>query len=116
MMEKESSVDWSKPEMANLKRNFKELFMSKSIDYGYGITIHKAQGATYKNVFFNAISTEFAKTEIHENGMQISTEGNSLNYVAMSRASERLFVLHSKNIKKLNNDDSIELSKNCSVF
>lgn len=116
MMEKESSVDWSKPEMANLKRNYKELFMSKSIDYGYGITIHKAQGATYKNVFFNATSTEFAKTEIHENGMKISTEGNSLNYVAMSRASEKLFVLHSKNIKRLNNDDSIELSKNCSVF
>ena len=116
MMEKESSVNWSKPEMANLKRNYKELFMSKSIDYGYGITIHKAQGATYKNVFFNATSTEFAKTEIHENGMQISTEGNSLNYVAMSRASEKLFVLHSNNIKRLNNDDSIELSKNCSVF
>nr|DAX26154.1 MAG TPA: ATP dependent DNA helicase [Caudoviricetes sp.] len=116
MMEKESSVDWSKPEMANLKRNYKELFMSKSIDYGYGITIHKAQGATYKNVFFNATSTEFAKTEIHENGMQISTEGNSLNYVAMSRASEKLFVLHSNNIKRLNNDNSIELSKNCSIF
>nr|DAF03187.1 MAG TPA: ATP dependent DNA helicase [Caudoviricetes sp.] len=116
MMEKESSVNWSKPEMANLKKNYKELFMSKSIDYGYGITIHKAQGATYKNVFFNATSTEFAKTEIHENGMQISTEGNSLNYVAMSRASEKLFVLHSNNIKRLNNDDSIELSKNCSVF
>ena len=116
MMEKESSVDWSKPEMANLKRNYKELFMSKSIDYGYGITIHKAQGATYKNVFFNATSTEFAKTEIHENGMKISTEGNSLNYVAMSRASEKLFVLHSNNIKKLNNDNSIELSKNCSIF
>ena len=116
MMEKESSVNWSKPEMANLKRNYKELFMSKSIDYGYGITIHKAQGATYKNVFFNATSTEFAKTEIHENGMQISTEGNSLNYVAMSRASEKLFVLHSNNIKKLNNDNSIELSKNCSIF
>ena len=116
MMEKESSVDWSKPEMANLKRNYKELFMSKSIDYGYGITIHKAQGATYKNVFFNATSTEFAKTEIHENGMKISTKGNSLNYVAMSRASEKLFVLHSNNIKKLNNDNSIELSKNCSIF
>jgi len=116
MMEKESSVNWSKPEMANLKRNYKELFMSKSIDYGYGITIHKAQGATYKNIFFNATSTEFAKTEIHENGMQISTEGNSLNYVAMSRASEKLFVLHSNNIKRLNNDNSIELSKNCSIF
>lgn len=116
MMEKESSVNWSNPQMANLKKNYKELFMSKSIDYGYGITIHKAQGATYKNVFFNATSTEFAKTEIHENGMQISTEGNSLNYVAMSRASEKLFVLHSNNIKRLNNDDSIELSKNCSVF
>ena len=116
MMEKESSVNWSKPEMANLKRNYKELFMSKSIDYGYGITIHKAQGATYKNVFFNATSTEFAKTEIHENGMKISTEGNSLNYVAMSRASEKLFVLHSNNIKRLNNDNSIELSKNCSIF
>jgi hypothetical protein len=116
MMEKESSVNWSNPQMANLKKNYKELFMSKSIDYGYGITIHKAQGATYKNVFFNSTSTEFAKTEIHENGMQISTEGNSLNYVAMSRASEKLFVLHSNNIKRLNNDDSIELSKNCSVF
>ena len=115
-MEKESSTDWNDPQMANLKKNFKELFMSKSIDYGYGITIHKAQGATYKNVFFNATSTEFARTEIHENGMQVSTEGNSLNYVAMSRASNKLFVLHSDNIKRLNNDDSIELSKNCSVF
>lgn len=115
-LERTDSVNWNNPNMAALKKNYKEVFIEKSIDYGYGITIHKSQGATFKNVFFNATSTNFSSIEIHENGMQIGTEGNSLNYVGMSRASEKLHVLHSKNIKRLNNDDSIELSKNCSVF
>lgn len=115
-MEKESSANWDDPKIASLKSNFKEIFMKKGIDYGYGITIHKSQGATYKNVFFNASSTDFAKTEIHENGMQISTEGNSLNYVGMSRASEKLHVLHSNNIKRLSDENTIEITKNCSIF
>lgn len=115
-LERTDSVNWQNPNMAALKRNYKEIFMEKSIDYGYGITIHKSQGATFKNVFFNATTTSYSNTEIHENGIQIGTEGNSLNYVGMSRASEKLHVLHSKNIKRLNNDNSIELSKNCSVF
>ena len=75
-----------------LKKEFPELYMGKGIDYGYAITIHKSQGSTYKNVFFDAVSTENERTPIVENGRQIGTIGNSLNYVGMSRASDTLHV------------------------
>ena len=99
-------------EQLNLSKNFPELVIDKGIDFGYGITIHKSQGATFKNVYFNAASVN-NNSAIMENGVQVGTEGNSLNYVGMSRASEKLNVLkgnNNKEIVKKNNTLSLGLS------
>lgn len=83
----------------NVKKKFPELYIDKGIDYGYAITIHKSQGATYENVFFNAMSTENNTSKIYEFDEVVGTEGNALNYVGMSRASKELHVLHGNKIK-----------------
>jgi hypothetical protein len=87
-------------EQLNLSKTFPELVIDKGIDFGYGITIHKAQGATFKNVYFNAASVN-NNAPIMENGVQVGTEGNSLIYVGMSRASEKLNVLKGSNNKEI---------------
>ena len=66
--------------------------VEKGIDFGHAITIHKAQGRTTKNVFFDANTITKHDVKILENGEQISTERQSLGYVGLSRASENLFV------------------------
>lgn len=66
--------------------------VEKGIDFGHAITIHKAQGRTTKNVFFDANTITKHDVRILENGEQISTERQSLGYVGLSRASENLFV------------------------
>lgn len=85
-----------------IKQEFPELIIEKGIDYGYGITIHKSQGATYNNIFFNSLSTETNNNPLLENDIQVGTEGNSLNYVGMSRAAKKLFVLYGSKVKHLN--------------
>jgi dda DNA helicase len=85
----------------NLRLSSPELFIDKGIDFGYAITIHKSQGSTYKNVFFDSSSTENNTTPLLANGVKVGTEGNSLNYVGMSRAKDNLFVLHGSKIKRL---------------
>lgn len=84
-----------------VKKTFPELYIDKGIDYGYAITIHKSQGATYENVFFNAISTENNNCKIYELDEVIGTEGNALNYVGMSRASKELHVYHGNKVKEI---------------
>lgn len=85
-----------------LKSQYPELFIDKGVDFGYAITIHKSQGSTYKNVFFDSSSTENNIIPLMENNVKIGTEGNSLNYVGMSRAKSKLFVLYGSKIKRLN--------------
>ena len=82
-----------------LKKEHPELYMEKGIDYGYAMTIHKSQGSTYNNIFFNALSTESNDNPLMENNVQVGTEGNSLNYVGMSRAAKELHVLYGNKIK-----------------
>lgn len=84
-----------------LKSQYPELFIDKGVDFGYAITIHKSQGSTYKNVFFDSSSTENNIIPLMENNVKIGTEGNSLNYVGMSRAKSKLFVLYGSKIKRL---------------
>lgn len=84
-----------------IKKEYPELILDKGIDYAYAITIHKSQGATYGYVFFNASSTEENTNPLIENGVKVGTEGNSLNYVGMSRASQGLFVKHGSKVKML---------------
>jgi exodeoxyribonuclease-5 len=61
--------------------------IKKDIDYGYFITIHKAQGSTYQNVVIN---------EIDINLNQDIVERNKLRYVALSRPSNTAIILTTK--------------------
>jgi len=70
-----------------------EFKFEKGIDYGHAITIHKSQGMTVDNVYFDLSSlTGIRDTEIHDRGRQINSEKNSMYYVGMSRAAKKLVV------------------------
>ena len=69
----------------------KDMRIEKGIDFGHAITIHKSQGTTVKNVFFDANSLPSGSTsKLMQSGKQIGTEKHSLLYVGISRASEYL--------------------------
>jgi len=68
-----------------------DLIIDKGVDYGYAITIHKSQGSTVENVFFEASSLPTSSSsKLMMNGKQVSTEKHSLLYVGVSRASKYL--------------------------
>ena len=77
-----------------VKGGFKsDLFINKGIDFGHAITIHKSQGSTVKNVFFDATSLPSSNvSKLMMNGKEISTEKHSLLYVGVSRASEYMAI------------------------
>ena len=68
--------------------------VEKGIDYGYGITAHKAQGMTVNNAYVDIenISRYGTETPIMIKGEQVNTEKNALYYVAMSRAKNKVVV------------------------
>ena len=69
----------------------KDLLIEKGIDFGHAVTIHKSQGSTVKNVFFDASSLpRGSSSKLMMNGKEVSTEKHSLLYVGISRASEYL--------------------------
>jgi len=70
------------------------LVFEKDIDYGYAITIHKSQGTTIGNVYFDLASVNVASNTkiVDENGNQITTEKQSLAYVGMSRSKNKLVI------------------------
>lgn len=97
------------PEHRNLEqvygKDIDRFVVEKGIDYGHAITIHKSQGATIKNVFFDANTLLQLETKLIQDGKQISTEMQSLGYVAMSRASEYLHVYEGwVNFEEIDND------------
>lgn len=78
---------------AQLKKANSELFVEKGIDLGHAITIHKSQGSTIKNVFFDASTLpKGSSSKLFQGQTQIGNEKHSLIYVAMSRASGKLVV------------------------
>ena len=82
----------SKTSHAQLKRNFPELVVEKSVDFGHAITIHKSQGTTVDNVFFDASTLPQASPKLLQGETVIGTERHSLAYVGISRASKKLIV------------------------
>lgn len=88
----------------NLKQNGNgSLLFNKDIDYGHAITIHKSQGSTIDNVYFDSNSLNSAKNTpiIDEKNNQITTEKMSLAYVAMSRSKNKLIVYEGDNYFEL---------------
>jgi exodeoxyribonuclease-5 len=67
----------------------------KDIDYGHAITIHKSQGTTIKNVYFDLSSVQMATdlSIVDGNGVQITSERQALAYVGLSRSQSKLVAL-----------------------
>lgn len=71
----------------------------KDLDYGYGLTIHKLQGSTIRNMFINVLDIAF--WEGNRNKPRVNTSWdpyavefrNKLLYTAVSRASHLSFLL-----------------------
>jgi len=77
----------------DIKKYNSELYVDKSIDFGHAVTIHKSQGSTVKNVFFDTsgLNSKY-NTDLYQGDKRIGTEKQSLIYVALSRASDKLIV------------------------
>ena len=93
------------------------LLMDQDIGYGHAITIHKSQGLSIDNVYFNANSLN-AENDIpilDENGNKVTTEKQSLAYVAMSRAKNKLNVYEGTTpfTEIDNGDTSFTQTQNC---
>ena len=69
-----------------------QLKFDKGIDYGYATTIHKSQGLTIENVYFDIKSIEKSRgrTPVMLGDKAVTTEKNALYYVGMSRASNKV--------------------------
>jgi alkylated DNA repair dioxygenase AlkB len=75
------------------KKQFGEIYVEKGIDLGHATTIHKSQGSTIKNVFFDANSLpKGSSSKLYNGDTLIGTEKQSLIYVGMSRTSNLLAV------------------------
>jgi exodeoxyribonuclease-5 len=66
-----------------LSKDGKTLLDKKDIDYGYGVTIHKSQGSTYNTIFVDAKNINLNRDE---------TDKKKLLYVALSRASNKVYI------------------------
>ena len=83
--------DSKKPAHRKAKPDF---YIEKGIDYGYAVTIHKAQGSTIDNVFFDANTLPpKGSTIVDKQGNRITEEAHALAYVAVSRSAKTLTVL-----------------------
>ena len=70
-----------------------EMKVEKGVDYGHAITIHKSQGSTVENVFFDSNTLPKGSSSILMRGQNIvGSEKKSLIYVALSRASKNLYI------------------------
>lgn len=100
-------------EHMDIKRYSAELEVKEGLDFGYAITVHKSQGATFKHVFYNSTTSGIAKGVMTENGVQVGFESDALDYVGMSRASETLTVLYDeKRSKKFKSQSNQEEQRN----
>lgn len=75
--------------MTDVFSNDSQLVAKKSIDYGFGLTVHKSQGSTFDNVFVDARNIIYKR-----NGQPYYNANlrNRLLYVALSRARNAAFI------------------------
>jgi len=66
------------------------------VDYAYSMTVHKSQGSTFQNVFVNVpdilVNKTKAQITLPTGENQLIYERNQLLYVALTRASHRIFI------------------------
>lgn len=81
---KSSDKDFNKSMLAILWCFYHDNYIDSlsQIDYGYALTIHKSQGSTYENVYFDLQNTMYNKTDLKQ-----------CVYTAITRASHSLKVL-----------------------
>lgn len=91
----------------------KDLKLDKGIDFGYAITIHKSQGLTIPNVYFDVASINVSPNEIEvfDGDKVVTTEKNALYYVGMSRASEKLVLPADYNYDEVLEDKPVEVER-----
>ena len=113
--EKEKLVLTSLMDPKKYTKVLKDTFtVEKGIDYGYGITAHKAQGMTVNNAYVDLenISRYASETPIMVKGEKVNTEKNALYYVAMSRAKNKVVLekgnLDTKTKNKTKNETNTE--------
>ena len=85
--------------MEDLRGSSGGLIVKKDLDYGYAITIHKSQGSTYTNVMINEDNVD--KNSNNE-------ERNKLKYVALSRPTDKAYVLSQKSLDNKNKSLNLE--------
>jgi len=91
-----------------LKSKYSELSVEKGIDLGHAITIHKSQGSTIKNAFFDANSLpKVSSSKLYNGDVLVGSEKHSLIYVGMSRAANTLTVSEDNSENFYNLDDSM---------
>ena len=75
--------------MTDIVTRNKEMVARKSVDYGFGLTVHKSQGSTFDNAFIDANNIIYKK-----NGQPYYNTNlrNRLLYVALSRARNTAYI------------------------
>jgi hypothetical protein len=86
----------------------KYMIVERDIYYGYSVTAHKSQGSTYTNVYVDC--NDFSKMRPRWNWARGMTENkvrekNQLQYVACTRASDRLRLITSSEETALSLDE-----------
>jgi predicted NAD-dependent protein-ADP-ribosyltransferase YbiA (DUF1768 family) len=91
-----------------IKSKYPELAVDKGIDLGHAVTIHKSQGSTVKNAFFDANSLpKGSSSQLYNGNVLVGSEKHSLIYVGMSRAANSLTVSDDNSENFYNLDDSM---------
>lgn len=69
---------------SELRMGDNRVVKNKSFDYGYGLTIHRSQGSSINNVFYDLRSISYCRNP---------NEKIQLNYVALSRVKQNIHIL-----------------------
>jgi len=88
--------------------------LKKGVDYNFAITVNKAQGKGMNNPFFDLESIKNVPDKIirDKKGRAVGSLRKSLEYVALSRAIEHIYVYGDKNTTFSNTIDAEKMALN----